>query len=262
MTLYDFVSFPYLTIWIFIIGLCLGSFFNVLADRLADNTWPTGRSKCDYCGRVLDWMMLIPVVSYAMGKAKSMCCGKKLSIWYPFSEIFTGVVYVCVWQVAGLKGWTGLEIVVYYIIASSCIVISIADMKYHIIPDLMTLLCTISAAALILPFGLQSVAEHTAGGLLLFGLLYILYAATRGKGMGFGDVKFAFPMGLLLGPIHGFLALYVSFMIGGLYGILALMSGSKKLKSTIAFGPFLIIGTVVMVVWGEQVRTFLFSFLS
>lgn len=80
--------------------------------------------------------------------------------------------------------------------------------------------------------------------------------------MGFGDVKFAFPMGLLLGPVYGLLALYISFMIGGIYGTIALITGNKKLKSSIAFGPFLIIGTVIMIVWGREVLQFVHSFLG
>lgn len=246
-----------LLLFIFITGLCMGSFFNVLADRLPDNKWPTGRSKCDFCGRVLKWGMLFPVLSYAVGKGKSLCCRKNLSLWYPVSEILTGLVFVGVWQVAPLKGWTGLEIGLFYIIASSFIVTLVADVKYHIIPDLMTLVFTLAAGALIVPQGPQTFVIHMAGGLLLFALLYILYAVTKGKGMGFGDVKFAFPMGLLLGPVYGFLALYISFMIGGIYGTIALLSGNKKLKSSIAFGPFLIVGTVIMVVWGETVFTLL-----
>lgn len=249
--------FPYISVFIFITGLCLGSFFNVLADRLPDNQWPTGRSKCDFCGRVLKWMMLFPVLSYAVGKGKSLCCSKKLSVWYPISEILTGVVFVGVWQVGMLKEWTGLETVLLYIVASSFIVTLIADVKYHIIPDLMTLVFTLAAGVLIIPQGPQALIIHMAGGLLLFALLYILYAATRGRGMGFGDVKFAFPMGLLLGPVHGFLALYIGFIVGGLYGTLALLSGNKKLKSSIAFGPFLIVGTAIMMVWGKHIFTML-----
>ena len=254
--------FPYISVFIFILGLCLGSFFNVLADRLPDNMWPTGRSKCDHCGRVLKWGMLFPVVSYVVGKGKSLCCQKKLSVWYPVSEILTGIVFVYVWQVAHMKGWSGLETGLYYVIASSFIVTLLADVKYHIIPDLMTLIFTLASAALIISSGLQTLGIHLAGGILLFGLLYVLYAVTKGRGMGFGDVKFAFPMGLLLGPVDGFLALYLSFMIGGLYGTLALLSGNKKLKSSIAFGPFLIVGSVIMVVWGNEVIAYVMTFLG
>lgn len=201
--------------------------------------------------------MLIPVLSFVIGKAKSMCCGKKLSMWYPISEMLTGIVFVGVWHEALLKGWNQYEIALYYLIASSWIVIFLADVKYHIIPDMMTLLFTAAAFLLIEPLGIHEISIHIAGGMLLFGLLYSLYGATKGRGMGFGDVKFAFPMGLLLGPIYGFLALYLSFMIGGIYGTIALLSGNKKLKSSIAFGPFLIVGTAIMVVWGEHVFTLL-----
>ena len=245
-----------LKIFLFIIGLCLGSFFNVLADRLPHNAWPTGRSKCDFCGKILRWSMLIPVFSYAIGKAQSVCCGKRLSVWYPISELLTGILFVGMWNLALVNGWNGIQIALYFIIMSSWIVTFLADVKYHIIPDLMTIVFTIAALMLILPLGAREITIHMAGGLLLFALLYILYGSTKGRGMGFGDVKFAFPMGLLLGPVYGFLALYISFMIGGIYGTGALLSGNKKLKSSIAFGPFLIAGTAIMVVWGQRVWIF------
>ena len=256
------MALPYISVFIFVIGLCLGSFFNVLADRLPDNKWPTGRSHCDFCGTVLKWMMLIPIVSYLVGWGRSICCGKKLSYWYPVSEVLTAVLYVGLWNVAPLKGWSMTEIFLYYIILSSFIVIFIADVRFHIIPDVMTAVFTVCAFFLILGVGKNLLVAHIGGGILLFGMLYILYAATKGKGMGFGDVKFAFPMGLLLGPVYGLLALYISFMIGGIYGTIALITGNKKLKSSIAFGPFLIIGTIIMIVWGREVLQFVHSFLG
>ncbi len=262
MSVQDLATFPYVSAFIFVVGICFGSFFNVLADRLPDNKWPTGRSKCDHCGKILTWTMLFPVLSYVIGKGESLCCRKKLSAWYPVSEILTGVIFIGVWVAAGSAGWSTVETGLYYVISSSFIVILIADMKYHIIPDVMTLIFAASAFILLMTQEPHLLVIHMAGGFLLFGLLYILHIATHGKGMGFGDVKFAFPMGMLLGPLHGFLALYISFMMGGIYGTIALLSGNKKLKSSIAFGPFLIVGTVIMVVWGEEVWELIRLFLS
>ncbi len=90
-------------------------------------------------------------------------------------------------------------------------------------------------------------------GLALGGSLLILFIATKGRGLGFGDVKFAFVMGFLLGLERGFIALYLSFILGGLISTVLLVSKKSKLKSKIAFGPFLIAGTVAMLLCGDKI---------
>jgi prepilin signal peptidase PulO-like enzyme (type II secretory pathway) len=235
---------------LFVLGCSIGSFLTVLIDRLPGGKWPTGRSVCDYCGRVLDAAALIPVLSWVIQKGKSLCCGKKLSPWYPITEVATGLVYVLLWRYVVQVMMDPIDMLALYTIVSALIVIVIADLKYHIIPDLMTGVIVLAGVIYVWP-GL--VLEHVGAGLLDMGILFALYILTRGKGMGFGDVKFAFVIGLLLGMRDGLLALYLAFLLGGLYGIGVLVLKRGGMKSMIAFGPFLVAGLVLMMFWSGDI---------
>ena len=83
--------------------------------------------------------------------------------------------------------------------------------------------------------------------------ILFLWLVTAGRGMGFGDVKLSFTIGFLLGAKAGFLALYFAFVIGGIIGLILLLLKKKKLKSKIAFGPFLVLGVLIMLFWQKEV---------
>jgi leader peptidase (prepilin peptidase) / N-methyltransferase len=93
---------------------------------------------------------------------------------------------------------------------------------------------------------------HLVSAIGSFAFLYCLWAITRGKGMGFGDVKFAFLMGLVSGFPGVVFAFYIAFLTGALVAVILVIGGQKTLKSKIAFGPFLVFGTVVFLIWQQQ----------
>lgn len=238
---------PLIYPFLFVLGCVIGSFLNVLADRLPEGKWPTGRSMCDGCRRVLGPLELVPMLSWLVQKGKSACCRKSLSVWYPVAEVMTGLVFMLLPLVVG--GRSLYEVVLIYVLMSSFLVIFFADVKYHIIPDMMTVVVTVVAFLLM---GLQNVPA----GLALAGLFYLLYWVTREKGLGFGDVKFAFPMGLLLGFYDSLIAVYIACVLGGVVGLFMVLGRQRKLKSMIAFGPFLVLGTVVMLFFSDRVWSF------
>jgi leader peptidase (prepilin peptidase)/N-methyltransferase len=143
----------------------------------------------------------------------------------------------------------------YCAIVSALIVILFADMKYHIIPDEMNIVLIF--VALLMHIYMSSQISELLGffgaGLAVGGSMLALFLITKGKGLGFGDVKFAFIMGFLLGLEGGFIALYISFILGGVISTILLLSKKSKMKTKIAFGPFLIIGTVSMIFFGEKI---------
>lgn len=262
---------------IFIFGLAVGSFLNVCIDRLSFEQSLMGRSHCDHCKKKLGWQDLVPVFSWLYLGGKSRCCGKKISAWYPVVEIITGVAFVLIWnylphavilrgeamknlwQMPGIRHlWEILRVAqdeivkIFYLgIISALIVIFFADLKYHIIPDEATI--TIVIFSIITALLQGQILEKTIGGIVLFLILYSLFFITRGRGMGFGDVKYAAAMGLILGLKNGLIGIYLSFVLGGVVSILLILLNIRGLKSKIAFGPFLIFGTVVMWFWSEFV---------
>ena len=230
-----------------ILGLFFGSFLNVLIDRLPQGKDViSGRSVCDYCGKTLRWYELIPVVSFLLQGAKCRRCHKKLSWQYPGIEIVTAIVFFLISQRVS-DTWVLVPLL---IVAGTFIVITVADFKYQIIPDSMVGVLVVGSVWLTLESSGPGVLPvHVLSGIGAFLFFFLLWFGTKGKGMGFGDVKLAFPLGLLLGFPKIVFAVYVAFLIGASVGIILLLSKNKTLKSRIAFGPFLIIGTALVLLF-------------
>src|SRR3990167_6556457 len=120
---------------IFILGASIGSFLNVLIDRLPKEGSINGRSHCDFCVKKIAWRDLIPVFSFFVLKGKSRCCHKKLSWQYPAVEFVTGLVFVMVFKDGPYLGTSLIRSVLILSILSSLIVIFVSDLKYHLISD-------------------------------------------------------------------------------------------------------------------------------
>lgn len=243
---------------VFLIGLFAGSFLNVLVDRLPKGESVIGgRSHCDKCKRVLKWHDLIPLFSFIYLKGKCRYCHTSLSFYYPAVELVTGALFAGVFLFMGGANINFIAIIniitfIYYLfIASSLIVIFFTDLKYGVIPDkilfpaiLISFLYLLLNTYYIIPFILAGV-----GAFLFFLALFLI---TKGKGMGFGDVKFVFLMGLILGFPGIAVALYIAFLTGALIGCILIIWKKKKLAGAkIPFGPFLVFGTIISLFFGE-----------
>lgn len=238
-------------VFVFLIGLAVGSFLNVLIDRLpkGENVF-MGRSHCDFCKKTLRWYELVPLFSFLLQGGRCRRCHKQLSIQYPVVELITGLGFVFFYQVLD---YPFLTLIAYLIIFSSLLVIFVADLKYQIIPDSMIVTGSIGALLrlssvnrLIPPSGWQPYILSALGASAFF---FILWLVTRGRGMGFGDVKLAFLLGLLLGFPGIIIALYVAFLTGAVVGVILIIGGKKTLKTKVPFGPFLIFGFIIAWKW-------------
>lgn len=256
----------FMVICIGILGLCIGSFLNVLIDRLSHEEGIGGRSYCDHCKKQLQARDLIPILSFIVNRGKCRYCKKSISFYYPIVEILTSVIFIAIYIVLygypelSASGGTGSLLVAtsYFIIASSLIVIFFADLKHHIIPDEATF--TLFVGSLVLKVSTATsfmfLLPNLYAAIALMGTIFFFFFITRGRGMGFGDVKLVFPMGFLLGLEGGFLALYIAFLIGGFVGLLLLLLRKKGLKSKLPFGPFLVVGTVAILTVGKPITDF------
>mgnify|MGYP001579751687 CR=1 FL=1 len=243
-------------IFIFIIGTVIGSFLNVLIDRLPQDKSINGRSCCDHCKNKIAWFDLFPVISFFILQGKSRCCHKKLSIQYPLIEMITGLVFVLIWTFSFSP--TILSTVVGKIIIlgiTSCLmVIFVSDLKYHLISDYILLALFVFSII----YHLSSVVSislflyfFTSLFIVAFPI-WIIYFLSKERAMGLGDVYLAAIMGFLLGWKAGLIALYIAFVTGAIFGLFLILLKGKKFKSKIAFGPFLVIGTVGMLFWGKD----------
>lgn len=222
---------------LFIIGLSVGSFLNVVIDRLSHNQSIFGRSYCDSCRKQLANYDLFPVVSFAILKGVSRCCKKNLSWYYPIVEISTAVLFILFWLYIPV---VGIYKFLYLAIGSCLIVIFFSDFKYQIIPDEILIVFGLFT----IPFLTHDTVSRLVGAVALFGIFQFIHSATKGKAMGYGDVKFAFVIGLFQGLKLGVLSVYFSFLLGGIVGAALVILHRKKPKSAIAFGPFLVIGVL------------------
>lgn len=237
---------------LFLYGLAIGSFLNVLIDRLSQEEGIGGRSHCDYCKKTLTPRDLIPVLSFLSTRGRCRYCHKRLSLQYPFVEILTGIVFVVSWHFSPFDA-VALKLLTLALVSVLLVILG-ADLKYQIIPDEMQVAMVILGIVLLVMEGAapSAVALRFAEGALVMAPILLLYALTKGKGMGFGDVKLAFGIGVLLGAVNGAVALYIAFLSGAFVGVILLLASRKKMKSKIAFGPFLVVGIVCMFFFEHQ----------
>jgi prepilin signal peptidase PulO-like enzyme (type II secretory pathway) len=262
---------------LFIFGLFIGSFLGVLVDRLPRNEdFIKGHSRCEFCKKELKVIDLIPVLSFISTKGKCRYCHKTLSIAYPTIEISTGVLFALVYisqifnfQFSIFNEFLNINSLIFnpqslitiiynLLIVSGFIVIFFMDLKYGIILNKILLPLAIIIMTYLFIINPQSLVINLACGVsafLFFLLIALGFKFIRGKdGMGGGDIKLAFVLGLFLGFPNIILALYLAFLTAAAVGIILILWKKKNLKSTsLPFGPFLILGTLICLFFGNLI---------
>lgn len=234
-------------LFIFLAGLCAGSFLNVCIYRLPESgsiAYPP--SKCSSCGSRLRAVDLIPVLSYLFLRGRCRYCGSKISAQYPVIELATGVLFLLAYLKYGLT-LAALRTAVLFAVVTAAAVI---DWRCRIIPDRLNLTGFILGAVML--FESREVLTANAIGFVTGGgLLYLVAVVSRG-GMGGGDIKLAAVMGLLLGWKYLLLALFIAFGAGAFVGSLLVLLKIKKMKAALPFGPYLALGSVIAALAGDR----------
>lgn len=241
----------------FIFGLFIGSFLNMLIDRMPrEEQIVKGRSHCDRCNHVLSWQDLVPVISWSMLRGKCRYCHKPVPFRNTLVELTTGVLfainYLVLTNYIDVFSTSGLIAEVLMLIILCClVVIFFIDFDHQIIPDSLTIVATLAATILhiveptVLSIGMGFSFQNYIAAALSAALFFIfLIAITRGRGMGWGDVKFALFMGIFLGYPRIVFSLYFAFLTGAFVSAILIVRRRKKFGQTIPFGPFLIVGTL------------------
>lgn len=243
--------------FLFLFGLCVGSFLNVVVYRLNHGQSPfRGRSFCPQCKKKIFWYDNVPLLSFILLKGKCRFCHFPISIQYPIVELATGILIPIAYHQLSIINGNLLVTGCWLLVTGSLIAIFVSDWRYQTIPDEIVY----PALAVTVLFHLRSVpqAQHHLGGVLLAGLaaaafFYLLVLVTRGKGMGMGDVKLAGLMGLLLGFPQILIALFLAFLTGAIIGVILILLGRKRFGEHIPFGPFLTAATAVALFWGKNI---------
>ena len=245
---------------LFMIGAAVGSFLSVVIYRLrTGESALKGRSRCDHCKKQIAWFDNIPLLSYLLLGGKCRYCKKKIAIENLILELLVGLQFIWVYWLlkvnfsffGHMEGFYSLALLIYWLILfSGSLSIAIYDIKYMLIPD-EVLIPLVVVAFLRLFFSHQWQVLLVA--ILSTAFIYSIYAITRGKGMGFGVVKLGFLIGLVLGWPLIIVAYFIAFLTGAGVGVILMLIGNKKLKSKIAFGPFLLLGMLIAKLWGISI---------
>ena len=250
-------------------GLCLGSFLNVLIDRLPKREKITGRSYCPHCKKKLNWYELIPLLNFVFLKGKCSACKKPISLQYPLVELATGIlfpltIYTYNLQLTTYNLQNFLTLCCLLLVVCCLIVIFGSDVKYYIVPDEIIYSAIFFALCYQIISNIQDFKSNffklfsalypsflSAVGAAVFFLLILF--VTKGKGMGLGDVKIATFMGLFLSFPNILVALFISFFSGSIVGLILIALKKKTLKSKIPLAAFLSPSTYIVFFWGGKI---------
>ncbi|MDP2632315.1 MAG: prepilin peptidase [Candidatus Curtissbacteria bacterium] len=246
----------YLLVLFFIIGSAVGSFLNVVIDRSTKReSFTFKRSYCDWCHRTLGAFDLVPIASFVALGARCRYCHRKLSWQYPAVETLCGLLFVGTFYSLAIGGvLTPATLIVYLSLIAIFIIVSVIDFKFSLIPTTLVFF----AAFVVLFYNYFTMTSFefvvsvlTAFLLALFFILLIV--ATRGRGMGTGDVPLVFLIGLILSWPLAAVSMFVSFFTGAAVSLLLLAFGKKRIGQTIPFGPFLAMGAITTMFWGQAI---------
>lgn len=248
--------FDYFFYYIFaaIIGLAVGSFLNMLTMRLGeDEPVMTKRSHCPKCKHQLSAFDLVPVVSFLLLRGKCRYCGVPISWQYPLVEIATAICFVIVVFAHQPLEFYGLLVASSFMIrdlvfTTGLIALFVLDLRWYIVPDVISLPLVAVALIFNLIFGVpltSLILGMAVGG----GFYFILWAISRGRWVGAGDIRLGLVLGAMLGWPLTLGALYVAYICGGIIATWLLITKRKHLADKLPMGVFLTAATwLVMMV--------------
>lgn len=248
-----------MALFIFILGLILGSFYLVIATRLPkEEDVLLSRSHCDSCKKDLKWYNLIPVFSFIFQRGKCSYCHKNISIEHIVVELITGISFLVCYLIFGFS----YEFYLGLFIISLTIIIYISDFKYMIILD--SPLVVVSVVTIIMKwgyFGFKEAMFSILCGISLFVIMLFVQKIGeiifKKEALGGGDIKLAFVIGLVLNFKLGLVALILSTFLALPYSLASLYLVKND---QVAYGPFLA-GALMIVFFLSDKFEILFNFL-
>ena len=245
------------TVVFFVFGLVLGSFYNVVGLRVPKKeSIVTPPSHCTTCQKRLQPIDLIPVFSYIFLRGKCRQCGAKISPIYMLTEFVTGALFAFSYWKFGFTA----ELVVALLFISLLVIINVSDIAYMLIPNkiLLFFLPLFIVGRVFSP--LSPWWDSIVGALVGFGILYLIAVVSKG-GMGGGDIKLFFLLGIVLGTLNSLLTLFLASFIGMFVGIIVLKMRGQGRKTPLPFGPSIAIAAVIVYFYGEALINWYWNIL-
>lgn len=252
-------------------------FAGYIVGEIDEAVFEPRRPRCAKCGIPRPWLHLLPFAAYFAAQGRCAACGERIPARIPIVEFVTGALFAALFLSFKLSP----ELWILLVYTSLLIVLFVTDLEHFILPNIVTYPGMLLAALIALlvtlfhyrlswavffagsdfmslfnNFLLSAVAGGLAGALLLF----LVAVASRG-GMGWGDVVLAGLLGLMAGFPMVFVALFTGVITGGMVAAVLLISGRKKRREMLPFGPFLCLGGLVTLLWGRQILGWYLSFI-
>lgn len=272
-----------------LLGLCLGSFVNALVWRIREQSLVTsrqsksrkiktsdkklatsdfqnlsilkGRSMCPHCHHMLSALDLLPLLSWIGLRGKCRYCHKNISWQYPLMELITAAVFVLsyIWWPVAFNASGTFNYIIWLLILTGFMALLVYDLRWMLLPDRIVYpliaLSVVAAVVNIVAFkgGLHMASDIAISLIIASGLFYGLFQLSKGKWIGGGDVKLGVIIGLVVAvPLQAFLVLFLASLIGTVTILPGLASKKLKATSRIPFGPYLIVATIIIKVFGAS----------
>jgi prepilin signal peptidase PulO-like enzyme (type II secretory pathway) len=254
-----------------VLGLCIGSFVNALVWRLHEQVNKNnkklsilnGRSMCPHCRHTLAWFDLIPVISWLWLRGRCRYCQKAISPQYPLVELIGAVIFAgsyVFWPLTVHIDGQWLLLAAWLVCSAGLLALAVYDLRWMLLPNKI-LYPSLVAAAIGRAFYIIGFEHHKVHAILLWvsslaiasGLFFILFVYSKGKWIGYGDVRLGLLTGTLLAdPQKALAMLFLASVIGTIAILPALSRGNKTLTSKLPYGPFLIVATAILIVFGDS----------
>ena len=250
-------------LFVIILGGLWGSFANVCIYRLPMNKGVvSGRSFCPKCKKLITWKDNIPVISFLFLNGKCRNCKKNISPQYLITELITIIYFLFVYYLFGIS----ITTLLFFVLGLSFVIIFFIDLKHYIIPNVLTFSLMIIGFLKsfdpnlnpIFPNFINSLIGGIFGYLIIWSIIYFYKQIRNKEGMGLGDAKLLSAIGFWFGWISIPFVIFLSSIIALLFVIPSLMKKSKKLSSQIPFGPYIIIGTLIYLIFESNIQSIIF----
>jgi prepilin signal peptidase PulO-like enzyme (type II secretory pathway) len=267
-----------------LLGLCFGSFVNALVWRIneqslfvkkgkkqpkkgsiiksADLSVLKGRSMCPECHHTLAAKDLIPVLSWLELRGKCRYCQKPISWQYPLVESATALLFVLsyLWWPYSFNTMGTVNFVAWCALLTGFMALVVYDLRWMMLPNRITYpLIALSAVVATLNItafhgGLNGLKDTLISLTIASGFFYLLFQMSKGKWIGGGDVKFGLIAGFIISvPFQAFLVLFFASLIGTVIILPGMIMKKITAKSHIPFGPFLIVATIIVKLFGASI---------
>lgn len=232
-------------IMFFIVGTCFGSFYNLCGMRIPKNlSINKPGSHCENCNHSLSWYELIPILSFIFLKGRCKNCHTKLSLFYPFTELVTGLLFVISYHSFGLT----LDLIISLTLVSTFVLVVVSDLNYLLIPDRFIIIPSIIVFIItLINKGLINSLIQLGYGIISFIIMYLIMLLGnklfQKESLGGADIKLMFLVGLSLSPFLSIIVIFLSSIIALPVSFYLLL---KNKEHVVPYGPFIMIGLLIV----------------